>query len=150
MVRRRRPVTMDSVIASLRELGTGMPAAARADEANDHLDPAQELYAHAAGVLACAQAVDAASHTPGAVAAVAPTLVCLETSLAALAAATERLRVQAVRQLADPLLEAEDRRRRRAEVSASLERLSGVLTQASIAAEQALTAVEPVLDELTV
>lgn len=149
MVRRRRPVTMDSVIASTRELGAGMAAAAGADEAN-HLDPAHELYAHAAGVLACAQGVDAASHTPGAIAAVAPTLVCLETSLAALAAATERLRGQAVRRLADPMFEVEDRRRHRAEVSASLERLSGVLAQASIAAEQAMAAVEPVLDDLTV
>lgn len=125
-------------------------AAAGSEEASDHLDPAHALYHHAAGVLASAQAVDAASHAGGAVAAVAPTLACLDTGLAALAAATERLRAQALARLAEPLFEADDRRRHRAELSASFERLAGVLAQASIAAEQALAATDPVLDELTV
>lgn len=113
------------------------------------LDPAQALYAHAAGVLAAAQAVDAASHAPGSVAAMAPTLACLETSLTALATATERLREHGLARLGTPLFEADERRRRRAELSASLERLAGVLEQASMAAEQALATAEPLLDELT-
>ncbi|WP_147447803.1 hypothetical protein [Solirubrobacter pauli] len=125
-------------------------AAGRDEASSDHLDPAHALYHHAAGVLASAQAVDAASHAAGAVAAVAPTLACLDTGLAALAAATERLRAQALTRLAEPLFEADERRRERAELSASFERLAGVLAQASIAAEQALAATDPVLDELTV
>ena len=76
------------------------------------LDPAQALYAHAAGVLAAAQAVDAASHTRGAVAAMGPTLACLETSLSALAGATERLRGHALERLGAPLHEADERGRR--------------------------------------
>lgn len=140
MAPRRKPSTMDDVIAS-----TPRPLA----DASDHLDPAHELYAHAAGVLASAQAVDAGSHAPGAVAAIAPTLACLETSLSALAGATERLREHALTRLGAPRFEEDERRRRRAELSASLERLAGVLEQASIAAEQALAMAEPVLDELT-
>lgn len=132
---------MEGVIASTR---------APADEARDHADPARELYAHAAGVLASAQAVDAASHAPGAVAALAPTLACLEASLSALAGTTERLREHALTRLAMPLFEADDHRRRRGELATGLERLAGVLAQASIAAEQALAATEPLLDELTV
>jgi hypothetical protein len=140
---------MVKVIVTSRELGAGMTAVAVADAARDHLDPAHELYAHAAGVLAAAQALDAASHTPDTVTALAPTLACLESSLTALAAAADRVRGQALARLADPPFAAQTRRRHRRAVSTDLERLSGMLAQASIAAEQALVALEPVLDELT-
>ena len=53
---------------------------------------------------------------PGAVAALAPTLACVETSLAALAHATERLRVHTLRRLADPVLDDGSVARHRAEI----------------------------------
>lgn len=137
------------MLASTPHLQAGSLAAAGADEASDHLDPAHELYAQAAALLAAAQALDAASRTPGAVAAMGPTLACLETSLTALAAATERLRGQAIGRLVEPTPVFDGRRRHRSEVSAGLERLAGVLEQGAIAADQALAAVEPVLDDLT-
>jgi hypothetical protein len=140
MVGARRPITMRDVIAPTTEIASDA----------DHPDPAHDLYANAAGLLASAQAAVAASHQPGAVAALAPTLACLETSLTALSGATERLRRQALAKLAEPLFEDDDLRRHRGEISARLERLAGVLEQASIAAEQALGAVDPVLDDLTV
>ena len=65
-------------------------------------DPAHVLYEHAARLLETAQALEAATHTSGAVAAVAPTLACLETSLVALASAAERLRGHALERFSDP------------------------------------------------
>jgi hypothetical protein len=112
-------------------------------------DPAHELYEHAAGLLATAQALEAATHAPGAVAAVAPTLACVETSLVALAGAAERLRMQALKRLTDPVLPIEDLRPHRADVALHLERLAGVLEQCSLTCAQARDSIEPVLSELT-
>ena len=113
-------------------------------------DPAHELYEHAAGLLESAQALEAAAHARGAVVAVSPTLACLETSLAALADATERLRGQALERLTEPVLPNEDLRAQRAAIALHLERLAGVLEQASQIARSARDAIEPALAELTV
>jgi hypothetical protein len=112
-------------------------------------DPAHELYEHAAGLLTTAQALDAATREPGAVAAVGPTLACWEASLVARASATERLRRHALERLTEPVLAAEDLRARRAELALQMERLAGVLEQGSLACTQARDAIEPVLAELT-
>ncbi len=113
-------------------------------------DPAHELYEHAAGLLASAQALEAATHSRGAVVAVSPTLACLEAALAALADATERLRAQALERLTEPVLPNEDLRAQRADVALQLERLAGVLEQASQISTSARGAIDPVLAELTV
>lgn len=112
-------------------------------------DPARELYEHAAGLLATAQALEAATHTRGAVAAVGPTLACLETSLVALAGATERLRGHALERLSEPVRENDDSRAHRADIALQLGRLAGVLEQASFACTNARDSVEPVSTELT-
>jgi hypothetical protein len=70
--------------------------------------------------------------------------------LAALADATERLRAQALERLTEPVLPNEDLRAQRAEVALQLERLAGVLEQASQISTSARGAIEPVLAELTV
>jgi hypothetical protein len=111
-------------------------------------DPARALYTHAAGLLASAQSLEAATQAHGAVAAMAPTLACVETSLAALATAVGRLRGHALERLSEPVLPSENLRPYRAEIAAQLERLAGVLDQGSFACGRALTATEPVLDEL--
>jgi hypothetical protein len=72
----------------------------------------------------------------------------VETSLAALASAVERLRGQALERLSDPVLPNEDLRPQRAEIAQALERLAGVLDQASFACGRARTAIEPVHAEL--
>jgi predicted nucleic acid-binding protein len=121
-----------------------------ADEPYGGRDPAQELYAHAAGVLANAQALEASASDPGTVAALAPTLACFETSLAALAQATSRLRVHALRRLTDPVLGPDEHTaRHRAELATTLERLAGVLDQGSFACTRARAAIDSVNDELT-
>jgi hypothetical protein len=112
-------------------------------------DPARELYEHAAGLLATAQALEAATHTRGAVAAVGPTLACLETSLVALAGATERLRGHALERLTEPVLANDDLRAHRADIALQLGRLAGVLEQASLASAHARDSVEPMSSELT-
>jgi hypothetical protein len=113
-------------------------------------DPAHDLYAHAAGVLANAQALEAATEAPATVAALAPTLACVETSLAALAQATSRLRAHTLRRLAEPVLSADEHTgRHQIEISATLERLAGVLDQGSFACTRAREALDPVGDELT-
>jgi hypothetical protein len=112
-------------------------------------DPAHALYEQAAGLLATAQALEAATHAPGAVAAVAPTLACVEASLLALAGATQRLRTQALERLSDPVFAPDDTRARRADVALYLGRLAGVLEQGSLASEDARASLVPVLDELT-
>lgn len=111
-------------------------------------DPAQTLYEQAAGLLATAQALEAATQAPGAVAAAAPTLACVETSLAALAVAVGRLRGLTLERLSDPVLPNGDLRPQRAEIAAELERLAGVLDQGSFASGRALDAIMPVHDEL--
>jgi hypothetical protein len=111
-------------------------------------DPAQALYEHAAGLLASAQSLEAATHEPGAVAATAPTLSCIEASLAALASAVGRLRGQALERLSEPVLPGEDLRPQRAEIALALERVAGVLDQGSFACGSALAAIEPVADEM--
>ena len=112
-------------------------------------DPAHELYEHAAGLLTTAQALDAATREPGAVAAVGPTLACWEASLAALAGATMRLRRHALERLTEPVLATENLRAHRADLAGRLERLAGVLEQGSHASTTARESIEPVLSELT-
>src|SRR3954449_5996440 len=70
-------------------------------------DPAHELYDHAAGLLATAQALEAATHAPDAVAATTPTLACVETSLVALGDAVERLSRSTLQRLMTPVLTTE-------------------------------------------
>jgi hypothetical protein len=113
-------------------------------------DPAHALYAEAAGLMATAHALEAATHTSGSVAAAAPTLACMEASLTALAAAVERLRSHALRRLSEPVLAIDDLRPQRADIALQLERLTGVLEQGSHASAQARSSLQPVLDELTV
>jgi hypothetical protein len=125
---------------------TGDPGS---DGATGGRDPAHVLYEQAAGLLETAQALEAATRAPGAVAAVAPTLACLETSLVALASATERLRSQARQRLSEPVFALDDSRARRANVALYLGRLAGVLEQGALASGRARASVEPVLEELT-
>jgi hypothetical protein len=112
-------------------------------------DPAHELYEHAAGLLTTAQALEAATRAPGAVAAVAPTLACWEASLVALAGAAERLRRHALERLTEPAIATESLRAERADIALQLERLAGVLEQGSLACTRARDSIEPVLIELT-
>jgi hypothetical protein len=112
-------------------------------------DPAHELYEHAAGLLATAQALEAATHAPGSIAAVAPTLTCVQSSLVALAGAVDRLRGHALDRLADPVLDGGDLRPLRADIALRLERLAGVLEQGSVVAGRTRDSMEPALIELT-
>ena len=111
-------------------------------------DPAHALYEHAAGLLASAQSLQAATHASGAVAATAPTLACVEASLAALSSAIEGLRGHVLARLTDPVLPGDDLRPQRADVALALERLAGVLDQGELACERARDSIEPVQDEL--
>jgi hypothetical protein len=113
-------------------------------------DPAHAAYEHASYLLASAQLLEAATHEPAAVSATAPTLACVEASLAALASAVGRLRGHMLERLLDPVLQSQDLRPERAEIALQLERLAGVLDQASFASQRARTALEPVEDELRV
>ncbi len=112
-------------------------------------DPAHSLYAEAAGLMATAHALEAATHASGSVAAAAPTLACVEASLTALAGAAERLRSHTLRRLSEPVFAIDDLRPQRADIALQLERLAGVLEQASHASAQARSSLQPVLDELT-
>src|SRR3954451_4382797 len=87
---------------------------ARAHAPPDGRDPAHELYEHAAGLLAAAQALEVAADAPGSIAAVAPTLTCMQTSLVALAGTVERLRGHTLERLTDPIVDADDLRPLRA------------------------------------
>jgi hypothetical protein len=137
-------------MTAMLELTAPMP---RTDDAHNSFgggrDPAHELYDHAAGLLATAQALEAATHPPDAVAAVAPTLACIETSLVALDDAVERLRRSALQRLAAPVLTTEDLRPLRADVSLRMERLAGILRQGALECEAARAALEPAASELT-
>jgi len=113
-------------------------------------DPAHALYEHAAGLLAAAQSLQAATQVSGALAATAPTLACLEASLSALAGAIEGVRGRVLERLSDPVLPGEDLRPQRAEIALQLERLAGILEQGSLACESARDSIEPVQDELRV
>jgi hypothetical protein len=106
------------------------------------------LYEHAAGLLASAQSLEAATQEAGAVSATTATLACVETSLAALASAIGRLRGHALERLSEPVLPSGDLRPQRAEIALALERLAGVLDQGSFACGRARSAIEPVHDEL--
>jgi hypothetical protein len=121
----------------------------RSRNATGGRDPAHELYEHAAELLTTAHALEAATHEPGAVVAVSPTLACLEASLVALAGATERLRRHTLERLTEPVLATENLRAHRSEVALHLERLAGVLEQGSLACTQARDSIEPVVTELT-
>jgi hypothetical protein len=111
-------------------------------------DPARTLYQHAAGLLAAAQSLEAATLASGAEAATPPTLACVETTLAALAAAVGRLRGHTVARLSEPVFPGEDPRPQRAEIALQLERLAGMLDQSSFACGHARAAIDPVSDEL--
>jgi hypothetical protein len=54
-------------------------------------DPGQQLFEHAASLLASAAALEAATHVPGASVALGPTLACVEASLEALADGVDQL-----------------------------------------------------------
>ena len=125
-----------------------LPSRPRAHRLSTGRDPAHTVYRHAAGMLAHAQSLEAAMQAPGAVSATAPTLACVETSLAALASAVARLRSQVLERLSEPVLSNEDLRSERAEIAVALGRLAGVLDQGSFACGGARAAIEPVLDEL--
>lgn len=112
-------------------------------------DPAHELYDHASCLLATAQALEAATRQPDAVAATAPTLACLETTLVALSGAVERLRRGALQRLTAPVLTTEDLRPLRADVALRMERLAGILEQCSLESAAARDALEPAALELT-
>jgi hypothetical protein len=112
-------------------------------------DPAHALYDEAARLLASAQALDAATHAPGAVAALAPTLACVEASVEALGRTIAQLRDHALQRLSAPVLPARGMRRRRAEIARSFDRLEGTLEQAAGASRQARRSVAPVATELT-
>jgi HEAT repeat protein len=73
------------------DAGAGDPPAAGRDSAH-------ALYEHAAGLLASAGALRAATREPGTAAALGPTLACVEASLDALADVAEQLRDHAVEQ----------------------------------------------------
>jgi hypothetical protein len=140
---------MDGMTALLDRIPFGSnDARPREDIPPAGRDPAHALYRHAAELLASAQSLEAAARPDGAVAATAPTLACMETTLAALATAVGRLRGQVLERLSDPVLPNDDLRPQRVEIAAALERLAGVLDQSSFTANRALTAIEPVTDEL--
>ena len=126
------------------------PRAADTHSPTSGRDPAHELYEHAAGLLATAQALEAATHAPGSIAAVAPTLTCVESSLVALADAVDRLRGHALDRLTDPVLDIEHLRPLRADIASRFERLAGVLEQGSVVASRTRDSMEPALIELTV
>jgi hypothetical protein len=111
-------------------------------------DPAHTLYDEAARLLATAQALDAATHAPGAVAALAPTLACMEASAEALARAIGRLRDHALQRLSEPVLPARGLRQRRGEIARSFDRLESTLEHAAGGTVQARRAVAPVATEL--
>ena len=112
-------------------------------------DPAHELYDHAAGLLATAQALEAATRQSDAVAAAAPTLACIEASLVALGDAVESLSRSALQRLMAPVLTTEDLRPLRADVSLRMERLAGTLRQGAFESAAAREALEPAAAELT-
>jgi hypothetical protein len=134
--------TLLEPVTSLSSSAQGDPMGAR--------DPAHTLYEHAAGLLACAQSLQAATQAPGAIAATAPTLACVETSLSALSGAIDELRGHVLARLTDPVLGGDDLRPQRAEVALALERLAGILEQGTLASERARDSIEPVQDELRV
>jgi hypothetical protein len=125
------------------------PRAADGHSPTSGRDPAHELYEHAAGLLATAQALEVATHAPGSIAAVAPTLTCVQSSLVALAGAVDRLRGHALDRLTDPVLQVEDLRPLRADIAMRLERLAGILDQGSVVAGRTRDSMEPALNELT-
>jgi hypothetical protein len=112
-------------------------------------DPAHVLYDEAAGLLATAHALEAAAREPEAVAALAPTLACIETALDALMRVSEQLRDQALVRLSTPVLPHGDLRERRAEIALQFGRLTSVLEQSALAGKQARRAIAPVVAELT-
>src|SRR3954463_14360920 len=90
-----------------RPMATFVPAEhPGTDPGHGGRDPAHALYDEAARLLASAHALDAATRAPGAVAALAPTLVCVEASLEALARTIGQLRDHALQRLSAPVLPA--------------------------------------------
>jgi hypothetical protein len=63
-------------------------------------DAGQQLFEHAASLLASAAALEAATHVPGASIALGPTLACVEASLEALAGGVDQLNEGAQHDLA--------------------------------------------------
>jgi hypothetical protein len=137
-------------MTAMMELTAAMPHAENAQNSfAGGRDPAHELYDHAAGLLATAQALEAATRQSDAVAAVAPTMACIETSLVALGDAVESLSRSALQRLMAPVLTTEDLRPLRADVSLRMERLAGILRQGAFESAAAREALEPAADELT-
>jgi hypothetical protein len=136
-------------MTALTDPNTFSSRAADTHSSTSGRDPAHELYEHAAGLLAAAQALEAATRAPGSIAAVAPTLMCVQSSLVALAGAVDRLRGHALDRLTDPVLDAEDLRPLRADIAMRLERLAGVLEQGSVVAGRTRDSMDPALVELT-
>src|SRR3954471_12832706 len=117
---------------------------AREHRSGSGRDPAHTLYHHAACLLGSAQSLEAATQAPGVASATAPTLACLETSLAARATAVGRLRGQALERLSEPVLPSDGLRPERAEIARALERVAAVVDRAAFACGNALGAIEPV------
>jgi hypothetical protein len=144
------PLTSMEVMTATMELPAAMPRTADAHNSfAGGRDPAHELYDHAAGLLATAHALEAATLPSESVAAIVPTLSCIETSLVALNGAVEGLRRLALQRLTAPVLTAEDLRPLRADVSLRMERLAGILEQCSLECAAAREALDPAADELT-
>src|SRR3954470_17859994 len=140
---------MLEVMTAMIELTTPTPTGVVRNTFAGGRNPAHQLYDHAAGLLAAAQALEAATHPPDAVAAIAPTRACIEASLSGLNGAVERLRRRALQRLSAPVLTTEDLRSLRADVSLRLERLAGMLEQCSLECATAREALEPAAAELT-
>jgi hypothetical protein len=131
------------------------PASSRADLALGGVplapgrDPAGALYEEAAGLLSAARALEAASRVPGALAALGPTLACVEASLDALAEAATQLGDRAVRRLSWPPLTDHDMRTDRTEAERRFGRLVSALEEGRDACTRSRASVGPIVAELT-
>jgi hypothetical protein len=120
------------------------PSTSYADPYETAQPPDIALYEHAAGLLAVAGALHAASHEPGASAALSPTLACLEASLEALAGAAEQLGIHAAEQVSDGGASPVDATVARADVRQRFRRVVDALQSARVQTAHAHSAVRPV------
>ena len=112
-------------------------------------DPAHALYEEAAGLLSAARALEAASRAPGALAALGPTLACVEASLDAIAEAATQLGDGVAGRLSWPPLDAHDMRADRAEARQHFGRLVSALEASREASTRTRVSVGPIVAELT-
>jgi hypothetical protein len=112
-------------------------------------DPAHALYEEAAGLLSAARALEAASRVPGALAALGPTLACVEASLDALGEAATQLGDRAVRRLSWPPLTDHDMRTDRTEAVQRFGRLVVALEDGRDACTRTRASFGPIMAELT-